>query len=141
MRRLLVLVSLLVVFFGSATVAADQGKVVTIADNVVLAGGGTIDFPAVDVRLVSDVSLLGKTTGNGVSLVVKFTTTPGLFGDFLPATGLPGGASCFIDPSTGLNCGAALPLRVAGPFMLIRAFSGCSACSTMTFSLDAYLVK
>src|SRR5439155_19370315 len=80
-QRLLVLVSLLVVFFGSATAAADQGKVVTIAENVVLSTpGATIDFPALDMRLVSEVALLGKTS-SGVSVFVKFSTVAGVFGD------------------------------------------------------------
>ena len=67
MRRLLVLVSLLIVFFGSATVAVAQARqIVSIADNAVLASPGAfIDFPAVDVRSVSEVSLLGKTTTGG----------------------------------------------------------------------------
>ena len=50
------LVSLLVVFFGSATVAVARARqIVSIADNAVLTSpGASIDFPAVDVRLVSE---------------------------------------------------------------------------------------
>src|SRR5207247_9823557 len=80
------LVSLLVVFFGSATVAVARARqIVSIADNAVLTSpGASIDFPAVDVRLVSEVSLLGKTTGIGVNIFVKLSTVLGVFGDSVP---------------------------------------------------------
>ena len=142
MRRLLVLVSLLIVFFGSATVAVAQARqIVSIADNAVLASPGAfIDFPAVDVRSVSEVSLLGKTTtGGGLVIFVKFSTVPGVFGDSVPAAAATGGGSgCQLEPVAGVLCVAPMPFKVAGPFMLIRAVSPGSA---QTFTLDAFMVK
>jgi len=144
------LVSLLVVFFGSATVAVARARqIVSIADNAVLTSpGASIDFPAVDVRLVSEVSLLGKTTGIGVNIFVKFSTVLGGFGDSVPAAAaIQGGSGCLLDPVVGLNCGATpIPFKVAGPFMLIRAvYPTCTlpggSCPAQAFSLDAFMMK
>ena len=142
------IIFLLVVFFGSVTKVAAQATIVRIADSAVLAApGATIDFPAVDVRLISEMALLGKTTGIGVNIFVKFSTVPGVFGDSVPGVAINGEGGCLLDPVVGVHCGATpLPFTVAGPFMLIRAvYPVCTlpggSCPAQTLTLDAFMLK
>lgn len=121
-----ILVVAIVILWGAGSVTA-EGKVITVAQEVLIPPGTSIELDPVSVGSFQHVSFLGRNDGPTATLSFAFTADQGKFSDAVPT--LEGGEcrliagrgviDCVLIGTSGIGIRQSV-FRVGGPSVAIR---------------------